>query len=261
MKKDSRINFVMLDILDNWRFWNQYAKTGDYEAAGREVISQAEALLEQDFAANKRAAELLTEGLEFKRKKIEAGRLGGLASAEARRPRKNPNSATASGKSADVLPLCGGSTPAGAGLSRACSRPGRGGIGRNGNVFIDPGELAAIEAEYGDVAPAIDEISDILANDPERYRNHAAQLRRVLAVRRKEGRAPDGHKITQEERLAAHFAAQAMAENAGKETINHKPQPQIRKAKNERRIDRKSEAAAAERALCESLGVASLESV
>ncbi len=178
------------------------------------------------------------------------------------RPRKNPNSATASGKSADVLPLCGGSTPAGTGLPQACSRPGREeGIGRNGNVFIDPGELAAIEAEYGDVAPAIDEISDILANDPERYRNHAAQLRRVLAVRRKEGRAPDGHKITQEERLAAHFAAQAMAESAGKETINHKPQPQIRKAKNETRIDRKSEAAAAERALCESLGVASLESV
>lgn len=82
MMEKSGISFIRIDILENWRFWNQFAKTKDYEAAGKEVIAQAEALLEQDPTANKRVAQLLAEGQEFQKKKSEAGKKGGLARAK-----------------------------------------------------------------------------------------------------------------------------------------------------------------------------------
>lgn len=82
------IDFVRLDILENWRFWNKYAKTKDFEGAGKEVIQQANALLAQDLESNPRAAKLLYESIEFQAKKKEAGRKGGLAKA------RNAKSAT-----------------------------------------------------------------------------------------------------------------------------------------------------------------------
>jgi len=87
MDSKKNIAFVRLDILENWRFWNQYAKTKDYEAAGKEVIEQANALLEEDYT-NARAAKLLTEGKEFQQKKREAGKKGGLARVENARAAK-----------------------------------------------------------------------------------------------------------------------------------------------------------------------------
>lgn len=84
MAKDSGIDFVRIDILENWRFWNGYAQRGDYEGAGKEVVAQANAMLAQDTESNERAARLINESLEFKRKKSEAGKIGGKASAAVR---------------------------------------------------------------------------------------------------------------------------------------------------------------------------------
>lgn len=81
MNPKKNIDFVRLDILENWRFWNHFAVTQDFEAAGKEVIAQANALLAQDFLSNERAATLLTESLDFQNKKKEAGRKGGEAKA------------------------------------------------------------------------------------------------------------------------------------------------------------------------------------
>lgn len=90
--KDNGIDFVRIDILENWRFWNTFAQKGDYEGAGREVVAQANAMLAQDTETNERAARLINESLEFRRKKSEAGKKGGAASAKARwgeQPAKN----------------------------------------------------------------------------------------------------------------------------------------------------------------------------
>lgn len=84
MAKDSGIDFVRIDILENWRFWNSFAQRGDYEGAGKEVVAQANAMLAQDTESNERAARLINESLEFKRKKSEAGKIGGKASAQVR---------------------------------------------------------------------------------------------------------------------------------------------------------------------------------
>lgn len=88
MNDPKDITFVRLNILENWRFWNKFQVKGDYEGAGREVIAQANALLAQDTQSNERAAELLNEGIEFRRKKQEAGRAGGEA--KARNLAENP---------------------------------------------------------------------------------------------------------------------------------------------------------------------------
>lgn len=78
MDRKGRLDFVKLNILDNWRFWNKYQKSGRYEEAGREVVAQANALLEMD-ESNERAAALIGEALAFRAKKVDAGRKGGLA--------------------------------------------------------------------------------------------------------------------------------------------------------------------------------------
>ena len=83
--KESGIAFVKLDILENWRFWNTFKRSGNFEAAGREVIAISEALLAEDYSSNETAAKLLRETIEFLDKKKEAGRKGGLAKAANRR--------------------------------------------------------------------------------------------------------------------------------------------------------------------------------
>lgn len=104
MKSKTGIAFVRIDILENWRFWNKFQKTGDFEAAGREVIAQANALLEQDYETNERAAMLLKEGKEFQTKKQKAGQKGGnkrVANERAKAAAKNNDQVTASDISAN----------------------------------------------------------------------------------------------------------------------------------------------------------------
>lgn len=78
--KDSRdIAFVRVDVLENWRFWNEFRN--DPIKAGLEVIAEADALLAQDMTKNARAAKLMNESIEFRKKKQAAGQSGGLAKA------------------------------------------------------------------------------------------------------------------------------------------------------------------------------------
>lgn len=78
MAESVAIDFVRISILENWRFWHSFGD--DYEAAGREAIAQADALLAGD-TANERAARLLAEASEFRAKKQKAGQKGGFAKA------------------------------------------------------------------------------------------------------------------------------------------------------------------------------------
>lgn len=91
MKNPKDISFVRLDVLENWRFWNEFR--GDLEAAGREVIAEADALLAQDMTKNERAARLLSESIEFRKKKQAAGQAGGLAKARNSQEAANGNAA------------------------------------------------------------------------------------------------------------------------------------------------------------------------
>ena len=103
MKKQG-IAFVRLDILANWRFWNTFKKNQDFEGAGREVISIAEALLAEDYDVNETAAKLLKETTEFQTKKKKAGQKGGYkkaANERAKAAAKNNDQVTASDTSAN----------------------------------------------------------------------------------------------------------------------------------------------------------------
>lgn len=105
--------FVRVDILDNWRFWHRFGD--DYEAAGREALAQADALLAGDEEANERAGQLLREARLFRDKKAAAGRLGGKAKAQ----RDSRQSATNNAN--DPLPTGRPLGPAG---GKACSSDG-----------------------------------------------------------------------------------------------------------------------------------------
>ena len=103
MKKQG-IAFVRLDILANWRYWNTFKKNQDFEGAGREVISIAEALLAEDYDVNETAAKLLKETTEFQTKKKKAGQKGGnkrVANERAKAAAKNNDQVTASDISAN----------------------------------------------------------------------------------------------------------------------------------------------------------------
>lgn len=73
----TEMDYVRVSILENWRFWHRFGD--DYEAAGREAIAEADALLVGDLDGNERAAAMLREAEAFREKKAKAGRLGGLA--------------------------------------------------------------------------------------------------------------------------------------------------------------------------------------
>ena len=74
MAESVAIDFVRISILENWRFWHSFGD--NYEAAGREAIAEADALLAGD-TSNERAARLFDEASEFRAKKQKAGRKGG----------------------------------------------------------------------------------------------------------------------------------------------------------------------------------------
>lgn len=61
------ITFVSIAVFDNWRFWRQFGD--DYEAAGREVMLEAEELLAGKPEKSKRAAELLNAAADFSKKR------------------------------------------------------------------------------------------------------------------------------------------------------------------------------------------------
>ncbi len=67
-------------------------------------------------------------------------------------------------------------------------------------------EMAKLAAEFGDVRTIVEELSDYLQLHPNKYRSHYAALRNWCRRRIREGRNPDGTRMTQGDRLARHFA-------------------------------------------------------
>ena len=78
--------------------------------------------------------------------------------------------------------------------------------GGAGNVLMTATEMAKLAAEFGDVRQITEELSDYLLLHPGKYRSHYAALRNWCRRRVREGRNPDGTKMTQGDRLARHFA-------------------------------------------------------
>lgn len=84
MKKNDEndISFVKINILENWRWWNNYCSSHTDKEVKEEVMAQANALLGMDLNSNERAKKLLEEAISFSKKKRDAGRLGGLAKSQ-----------------------------------------------------------------------------------------------------------------------------------------------------------------------------------
>ena len=78
--------------------------------------------------------------------------------------------------------------------------------GGAGNVLMTATEMAKLAAEFGDVRQITEELSDYLLLHPGKYRSHYAALRNWCRRRVREGRNPDGTRMTQGDRLARHFA-------------------------------------------------------
>lgn len=78
--------------------------------------------------------------------------------------------------------------------------------GGAGNVLMTKTEMERLAAEFGDVRQITEELSDYLLLHPNKYRSHYAALRNWCRRRVREGRNPDGTKMTQGDRLARHFA-------------------------------------------------------
>lgn len=78
--------------------------------------------------------------------------------------------------------------------------------GSAGNVLMTATEAGKLASEFGDVRQITEELSDYLLLHPNKYRSHYAALRNWCRRRIREGRNPDGTKMTQGDRLARHFA-------------------------------------------------------
>lgn len=78
--------------------------------------------------------------------------------------------------------------------------------GGAGNVLMTKTEMERLAAEFGDVRQITEELSDYLLLHPNKYRSHYAALRSWCRRRIREGRNPDGTRMTQGDRLARHFA-------------------------------------------------------
>lgn len=74
------------------------------------------------------------------------------------------------------------------------------------NVLMTATEMGKLASEFGDVRQITEELSDYLLLHPNKYRSHYAALRNWCRRRIREGRNPDGTKMTQGDRLARHFA-------------------------------------------------------
>lgn len=90
--------------------------------------------------------------------------------------------------------------------------------GSAGNVLMTATEAAKLASEFGDVRQITEELSDYLLLHPNKYRSHYAALRNWCRRRIREGRNPDGTKMTQGDRLARHFAIREKEILDGKDT-------------------------------------------
>ncbi len=87
--------------------------------------------------------------------------------------------------------------------------------GSAGNVMLTETEARRLDDEFGNVGPLVEELSDYLLLHPGKYRSHYAALRNWCRRRLREGRNPDGTRMTQGDRLARHFAERE------REIMNH----------------------------------------
>jgi hypothetical protein len=78
----NEISFVKVNILEHWRWWNNYCSSHTAQEVKEELMAQANALLAMDLNSNERAKQLLEEAISFSQKKRDAGRLGGLAKSQ-----------------------------------------------------------------------------------------------------------------------------------------------------------------------------------
>lgn len=78
--------------------------------------------------------------------------------------------------------------------------------GGAGNVLMTKTEMERLAAEFGDVRQITEELSDYLLLHPNKYGSHYAALRNWCRRRVREGRNPDGTRMTQGDRLARYFA-------------------------------------------------------
>lgn len=78
--------------------------------------------------------------------------------------------------------------------------------GSAGNVLMTATEAAKLASEFGDLRQITEELSDYLLIHPNKYRSHYAALRNWCRRRIREGRNPDGTRMTQGDRLARYFA-------------------------------------------------------
>lgn len=140
----------------------------------------------------------------------EAASSGFATSPSDFRTRRPGKSATSQG----VLVASGGSERGADGSHDPSVRPSPGAkdseprlrYGSAANVLMTATEMAKLAAEFGDVRTIVEELSDYLQLHPNKYRSHYAALRNWCRRRIREGRNPDGTRMTQGDRLARHFA-------------------------------------------------------
>ncbi len=134
----------------------------------------------------------------------------GFATSPSTFKRRPGKSATSQG----VLVASGGSERGADGSHDPSVRPSPGAkdseprlrYGGAGNVLMTATEMSKLAAEFGDVRTIVEELSDYLQLHPNKYRSHYAALRNWCRRRIREGRNPDGTRMTQGDRLARHFA-------------------------------------------------------
>ncbi|MCF0221100.1 MAG: hypothetical protein HUK19_02280 [Fibrobacter sp.] len=156
------INFVRVDILENWRFWNQFRN--DPAKAGLEVIAIADALLSQDMG-NEHAARLIVEAKGFRAKRQDSGRLGGLKKAE--NQRKNTQQQNA--------------------VKTAVKTPNQAVYGRFENVYLTTEQFNGLANDFGNInelKAAIESLSSELEEGRTVSQNHYATLVRWASYRK-----------------------------------------------------------------------------
>lgn len=110
----------------------------------------------------------------------------------------------------------GSARPAGAGVLKVPpapeilpakpAKPAKRGYGAAGNVMMTEDEREKLDDEFGDASPIVEELSDYLQQHPRKYKSHYAAARAWCRRRQADGRAMDGKKLSQGDRLALHFA-------------------------------------------------------
>ena len=182
------INFVRVDILENWRFWNQFRS--EPEKAGLAAIAIADALLSQDMG-NEHAARLLKEAFEFRAKKQESGRIGGLRKSENQRKKDKPST---------VGPKDGQQT-----------------YGKFANVYLTSeqhSELARAIGGFNELKALIDSLSCALEDGSRTSGNHYATLQHWIDYRKEHPAENPNHyeTVSEHNRRVSEKASREIAE-------------------------------------------------